>query len=76
MKCQVCQSRRQRRTLSEILVPITFVLNYQTGTTATFPAGTLVCDLERRKLYTSTSEGQAIRWHDGRWYRADGKQVM
>lgn len=76
MKCPVCERRRQWHTLTRLLVPVTFVVNYQTNTTMTFPAGTLICDTERRKIYTSTSDGQPIRWHDGRVYRSDGRQVI
>lgn len=79
MKCQVCGARRQRRTLTALKVPVRFVLDYSTGETREFPAGTLVCDLERRKLDTagggSTSEWQAIRFRNGKMRRDDGREI-
>lgn len=77
MKCEVCQARRQRRTLSRLCVPVTFTVNYQTGSRVEFPAGTLICELERRKMtFDSTSEGQRMHWVAGRVHRSDGRDVI
>jgi hypothetical protein len=59
---------------------VTFIVNYRTGETKSFPAGTLICRCEWRKLGTvgggSTSEGQKIAWREGCWRRADGQEVL
>jgi hypothetical protein len=77
MNCQVCGRRRQRRTLGELALPVTFVVNYQTGEAREFPAGTLFCEMERRKLLTSMTDGQRIVFKDGAYRRAeDGEHVI
>ena len=66
--------------MTPLKVPVTFVLNYQTMERKTFPAGTLICRFEWRKLTTvggsSYSEGQSIAYRNGRLQRDDGKDVI
>ena len=79
MKCPVCGRRRQLKSLSMLAVPVTFVMNYQTMEAREFPAGTIVCPSEWRKLGGgggSMSQGQRISYRDGLWRREDGRPIF
>jgi len=77
MKCPVCGKRRQMKSLSVLAIPVTFVVNYQTMEAREFPAGTIVCPSEWRKLNGgSLSQGQRISYRNCQWRREDGSPVF
>ena len=78
--CGVCGERRQRKTLRTLAVPVRFIVNYATGESREFPAGTTCCYNELRKISTvgggSTSDGQSIVFVDGKIVRVDGSRIF
>lgn len=78
--CGVCGRRRMEDAMAELLVPVTFILNASTKERREFPAGTVFCYEEMRRLSTavgqSRSEGQAIEVVAERFQREDGRVIF